>query len=179
MSENEYTTNLFSQNRVCRALWSIIYLFLFRAFGTKIFRLWRNFLLGCFGAKLHPRAGVYSSAKIWSPWNLEMDDNAWIGPNAECYNAALIKIGKDSTISQGAFLCTASHNINSRAHELITAPIIVKDQVWVAADAFIGPGVTIGQGAVVGARAVVFKDVEPWTVVCGNPAKSIKQRVIK
>jgi putative colanic acid biosynthesis acetyltransferase WcaF len=51
--------------------------------------------------------------------------------------------------------------------------------VWVASDAFIGMGVTLGQGAVVGARAAVFKNVEPWTVVGGNPARLIKKREIK
>ena len=105
-----------------------------------------------------------------------MDDNAWLGPNVDCYNADLIIIGKDSTVSQGAFLCTASHNIYSKTHELITAPIVVKDYAWIAADAYIGLGVTIGQGAVVGARACVFKDVDPWTVVGGNPAGFIKVR---
>ncbi|HNY79416.1 MAG TPA: hypothetical protein PLX34_15565 [Sedimentisphaerales bacterium] len=59
------------------------------------------------------------------------------------------------------------------------APVEIADQVWIAADAFIGPGVTVGQGAVVGARASVFKDVEPWTVVGGNPAKFIKKRELK
>ena len=59
------------------------------------------------------------------------------------------------------------------------APITIGDRAWVAADAFVGMGVTIGEGAVVGARAAVFKDVEPWTVVGGNPAKFIKKRVMK
>ncbi len=107
-----------------------------------------------------------------------MDDNAWIGPQVDCYNAALIKMEKNSTISQRAFICTASHNISSKKHELITSPIIIEQQAWIAAEAFIGPGVTIGEGAVVGARACVVKNVEPWTVVGGNPAKFIKKREI-
>ena len=61
---------------------------------------------------------------------------------------------------------------------MITAPILIEDQAWIAADAFVGMGVTIGQGAVVGARAAVFKNVEPWMIVGGNPAKPIKKRVI-
>lgn len=56
---------------------------------------------------------------------------------------------------------------------------MVNDYAWVAAEAFVGPGVIIGEGAVVGARAAVFKDVAPWTVVGGNPAKYIKDRIIK
>lgn len=59
------------------------------------------------------------------------------------------------------------------------AEIIIEDQAWICADAFIVPGVTVGQGAVVGSRAAVFKDVEPWTVVGGNPAKFIKKRELE
>lgn len=62
--------------------------------------------------------------------------------------------------------------------ELTHKPIVIASQAWVAARAFVGPGVTVGEGAVVGACAVVMKDVEPWTVVAGNPAKFIKRREI-
>ena len=112
------------------------------------------------------------------PWNLEMDEYSCLAPNVDCYNADKIKIGAHSTISQKTYLCTASHDINKSNNSLITSPIIIEDQAWIAADAFIGPGVTIRQGAVVGARACVFKDVESWTVVGGNPSKFIKKREI-
>ena len=82
-------------------------------------------------------------------------------------------------ISQGAYLCTASHDIMDKNNPLITAPIHINSFAWIASDAFIGMGVTVGEGAVVGARAAVFKDVEPWTVVGGNPAKFIKKRIIQ
>lgn len=87
--------------------------------------------------------------------------------------------GANTTVSQGAYLCTASHDITNPLNPLITAPIVIEDQAWIAAGAFVGMGVEIGQGAVVGARATVFKDVEAWTVVGGNPAKFIKKRIIK
>lgn len=104
---------------------------------------------------------------------------ACLASDVDCYNVARITIGDNTTISQGAYLCTASHDITDPLNPLITAPIVIEDQTWVAAHAFIGMGVTIGQGAVVGARAAVFKDVAPWTVVGGNPAKFLKNRVIK
>jgi putative colanic acid biosynthesis acetyltransferase WcaF len=167
------------KNRLRRALWNMIYIILFRPFGTKLFQCWRNFLLRCFGAQIHPQAGVYSTAKVWCPWKLQMEENAWIGPNVNCYNVDWIKLGKDVTISQGAYLCTASHDISKSNNPLIIAPVVIEDQVWIGADAFVGMGVTIRQGAVVGARACVFKDVESWTVVGGNPAKFIKKRIIK
>lgn len=77
------------------------------------------------------------------------------------------------------FLCTATHDYTSRKYPLVTKTITIHDWCWVAADAFISPGITIGQGSIVGARAVVTKDVAPWTVVAGNPAKFIKNRVFK
>jgi len=178
MQQNIQKANLTLTNNILRVIWKVIYVFLFRPFASKFFRRWRNLLLRLFGAKIHRNAGIYASATIWAPWNLHLDDNAWIGPKVNCYNVDFISLGKNTTISQGAHLCTASHNIMSVDHELITAPIILKDEVWVAVDSYINMGVTIGQGAVVGATASVYKDVEPWTVVGGNPAKFIKKRII-
>lgn len=108
-----------------------------------------------------------------------MDDYACLASDVDCYNVAPIHVRRFATVSQGAMLCTASHDITSPSHKLITAPIDIANQAWVGAGAFIGMGVTVGEGAVVGARAAVFKDVESWTVVGGNPAKFIKKRVIK
>ncbi|MBR0457730.1 MAG: sugar O-acetyltransferase, partial [Victivallales bacterium] len=74
---------------------------------------------------------------------------------------------------------TASHDITKGNLPLVFAPIVMEDQVWIAADAFIGMGVTVHQGAVVGARASVFKDVDAWTVVGGNPAHFLKKRELQ
>ena len=108
-----------------------------------------------------------------------MEGYSIIGPDTIIYNVDVITIKDGATISQYAYLCTASHDISDPNHHLITAPITICENAWVAADAFIGMGVTVGKGTVVGARAAVFKDVEPWTVVGGNPAKVIKKREIK
>ena len=161
-----------------RILWSIIW-FIFakplpRSFGSS----WKRFLLKLFGAKVHKTAIIYSSAIIYYPPNLKMEAYSCLASDVDCYNVSPIKIGENTTVSQKAYLCTASHNISDSQNALITAPIIIEDQAWIATDAFIGMGVTIGQGAVVGARAAVFKNVEPWTVVGGNPAKFIKKREI-
>ena len=139
---------------------------------------WKIFLLRLFGAKIHSKAVVYSSVRIYMPWNLEMAAYSCLSPEVDCYNVDKIKIGAHSTVSQKTYLCTASHDITKSSNPLITAPIIIEDQAWIGASAFIGMGVTIGQGAVVGATASVYKDVEPWTVVGGNPAKFIKKREI-
>ena len=85
-------------------------------------------------------------------------------------------IGSHATVSQYAFLCTASHDIRDPHMKLITAPIVVANQSWVCAGAFVGMGLTIGEGAVAGAMAVVTKDVPAWQIVAGNPARIIGQR---
>jgi putative colanic acid biosynthesis acetyltransferase WcaF len=92
---------------------------------------------------------------------------------------APISIGVQAVVSQYSYLCSASHDYEAPDLPLITAPIVVGARAWVAADAFVGKGVIVGEGAVVGARASVFKNVEPWTVVGGNPARSIKKRILR
>lgn len=137
----------------------------------------RNAILKAFGAMITSESTVCSSATIFAPWNLKMG-RAIVGPGAYVYNKAMVTMGDDCVLSQNSELCTASHDITSLLLPVKNAPISLGDKVWVASHVFIGPGVTIGEGAVVGARAAVFKDVEPWTVVGGNPARVIKKRVI-
>ena len=165
-------------NRIKRMVWNVCWFLLARPFPKSLCNKWKVVLLRIFGAKISFKASVYSEAKIFMPWNLVMEDGACIASGVDCYNAAPIIIRQDATVSQRTYLCTASHNISSVHHEQIEKPIIIEENAWVAAEAFIGPGVTIGEGAVVGARGVVFKNVEPWTVVGGNPAKIIKKREV-
>lgn len=175
----EYVNHIGKKHQIIRLVWNICWglfaLWLPRSMASG----WKRFLLRLFGARIAPTAVVYSSAKVYYPANLKMDDYACIASGVDCYNVAPVHIGRFATVSQGAMLCTASHDITSPNHELITAPIIISDQAWVAAGAFVGMGVNIGEGAIVGARAAVFKSVNPWDVVGGNPAKFIKKREIK
>jgi len=122
---------------------------------------------------------VLPSCKVSQPWKLTMGDYSCLSEHVDCYSVDRITIGSQVVVSQGSFLCCASHDISSPTMELTYAPIAICDQVWVAARAFVGPGVTVGEGGVVGACAVVTKDVESWTVVAGNPARFIKKREIK
>ncbi|WP_237706969.1 putative colanic acid biosynthesis acetyltransferase [Ochrovirga pacifica] len=145
----------------------------------RFFKKWRVFVLRVFGADVSWKAMVNSSVKIWAPWNLKMGDYACLGPGVDCYNQGFITIGKNVTVSQKSYLCASTHDFTSKNHELLVQPIVIQEKSWIAADAFIGPGVTVGEGAVVGARAAVFKDVAAWTVVGGNPAKFIKKRELK
>lgn len=175
----ELKSELPFRHKLERLTYGIVWTLFVRPIPRDMFSGYKRFVLRLFGAKLSDSAHVYSSAKIYMPRNLIMEGLSNIGPNTNIYNVDTITIKDHATISQGAHLCTASHDITDWNEKLITAPIVVEKYGWVAADAFIGMGVTVGEGAVVGARAAVFKDVDPWTVVGGNPARKIKDRLMK
>jgi putative colanic acid biosynthesis acetyltransferase WcaF len=137
---------------------------------------WRRFLLRLFGAKIGKQVHIYNSAIIYMPWNLEVGEWSGIGEHALIYNLGKIIIGKSTTISHRAHLCAGSHDYTLPSLPLLKPPIVILDQAWICADAFIGPGIVVGKGAVVAARAVAMKNVPSWTVVAGNPARIIKQR---
>lgn len=172
-----YNTRFSLGNKFKRLGWNIAYLLLFRTSPRPLFG-WRRFLLRCFGARIGHKANIYPTTKIWGPWNLVMADYACLGPDVDCYCMDTITIGANATVSQYAYLCTGTHDISDPHMKLQHSPITIGASAWVCADAFVAPGITIGEGAVVGARGCVFKNVEPWTVVGGNPAKFIKKRVL-
>ena len=176
---SHYHNALSRKHQVIRMLWSVVWRVLARPLPRSVGSRWKRWLLRLFGAKIASTAIVYSSAKVYYPANLVMEAYSCLASDVDCYNVALVKIGANTTVSQGAYLCTASHDITDPLNHLITAPIVIADQAWIGAKAFIGMGVIIGQGAVVGATASVYKNVEPWTVVGGNPAKFIKKRIVK
>lgn len=170
------------KNKMARAVWNIVRAILFRPFGTKLFNPWRLFLLRLFGAKVESDSGVYASTKIWAPWNLRMGHNAWLGPDVVCYNQAMVTLEDNVTVSQYSYLCSAGHktdSINENGGGLIVAPITLCQGSWVGARAFVGMGVTVGRYAIVGATASIYKDVEEYMIVGGNPAKVIRRRELK
>ncbi|MGL4313216.1 MAG: putative colanic acid biosynthesis acetyltransferase [Sphingomonas sp.] len=165
-------------NRLYRAVWSLCWLVLAR-WTPPMFNGWRCQLVRLFGGKIAAGARVRSSVQIWAPVNLTLDAHASIGPGAIIYNMAPIVIGPHVVISQRAHLCAGSHDIEDPHFQLTARPIHIGARAWVAAEAFVGPGVTVGEGAVLGARGCAFRDLEPWAVYGGNPAKLIKQRTIR
>lgn len=171
-----YNFSFSLSNKLGRLVWNLCYWIFFRPFNLNLFKGWRNLVLRLFGAKIGNNSCINASVKIWAPWNLEVGDFSSVGPGVDCYNQGKIVIGDHTIISQKTYLCASSHDFTISNFPLILKPIKIGNQVWIAADAFIAPGAFIGEGAVVGAKAAVFKKVEPWTVVGGNPAKYIKER---
>jgi putative colanic acid biosynthesis acetyltransferase WcaF len=157
-------------------MWNTISLIVFRPFGSRFFKKWRVLVLKCFGAKIEWSSHIYASVKIWAPWNLEIGAHSSLGPQVDCYNQGKISIGDNTVISQKVYLCASTHNYTKKDFPLLLKPITIGNGVWIAADAFIGPAVTIENYAVVAARAVVVKNVEKNAIVGGNPAQFIKTR---
>jgi putative colanic acid biosynthesis acetyltransferase WcaF len=163
--------------KIKRVLWALVYNTLFKYSPNPVHR-WRIFILRLFGAQISSKARISSKATITMPWNLQMEDYATLGPNAICYSPAIVKICKQATVSQYAYLCSATHDYEDAHFTLFALPITIEANAWVAADVYIGPGVTIGEGTVVGARSSVYKSLPTWKVCVGNPARPVKDRVI-
>lgn len=142
--------------------------------SPKPFWGWRRFLLRLFGARIGTGVQIHPSARIFIPWNLHMGDYSSAGFDVLIYNLGRMTIGSRVTLSQRTHLCGGTHDYRDRTMPLIKAEIHVSDDVWICADAFIGPGVSIGKRAIVAARAVVVRNVSPETIVGGNPAKPIR-----
>lgn len=138
----------------------------------------RRFLLTLFGAKIGRKVVLKPGLRVKFPWRLTIGDHSWIGEHAWIDNLALVTIGSDCCVSQGAYLCTGSHDWASPDFTLITRPITLEPGAWVAAKAVVGPGVTMGRGSVLGLGSVATRDLAAWTVYAGVPATAIKQRII-
>ena len=122
---------------------------------------------------------VHGSAKVWLPANLKLGDNVLIGPGAILYNQGAISIGSDSVVSQRAHICASTHDVSDPLFQLEIRPVSLGTKCWVAAEAFVGPGVTMGDGAVLAARGALFEDADEWSIYRGNPAVRLKPRVLR
>ena len=176
MDLSAYSHSFSLKNKISRLLWNFASLIVFRPFASRLFKKWRVLVLKCFGAKIEWSSHIYASVKIWAPWNLEIGKNSSLGPKVDCYNQGKISIGSNTVISQKTYLCASTHNYAEKKFPLVLKPITIGNGVWIAADAFIGPGVIIENNAVIAARAAVVKKVEKNTIVGGNPAQLIKTR---
>ncbi len=177
VSKSECPSPHSTSNKIGRVLWAVAWLLLFRP-SPRICFAWRRLLLRAFGAQIGQNARISPSVHIWAPWNLRVGAEASISHSVDCYCVDLLEIGDHATVSQYAFLCTASHDVADPHMALTHAPTSIANQAWVCAGAFVGPGIVVGEGAVVGARSVVTRDVEPWTIVGGNPASLLRRRVL-
>lgn len=162
-------------HRFKRLLWTICWM-VFARWTPAPFQPLRSGLLRLFGAQIHPTATVRSSVKIWWPGNLVMGPHASLGPGVICYNVAPVVLEDVAIVSQRAHLCTGTHDVDDPDFPLRAREIRIGSNAWIAAEAFVGPGVNVGEGAVLGARGVAFRDLNEWTVYAGNPAVPKRER---
>ena len=162
--------------QLLRISWWIGQFLLFK-YSLRPMYTWRRWVLRLFGAELHDHVCIQKSARVEFPWNLKMGRYSSIGENVWVYNLDKIEIGEFATISHRVFLCTGTHDFTRPQMPLVTKPIHIGKGAWIAADAYIGPGVTIGDYAVIGARSVVVKDMPQAMVCAGHPCKPLKPRL--
>lgn len=162
-------------NRLFRATWAIAWLVLARWTPPPLHR-WRRLVLRAFGARVGRGARLHASTRVWYPPNLDLGEHSLLGPGVTVYNQGRIVIGRRVVVSQRAHLCASSHDIRDPHFQLVLRPVTIEDGAWVAAEAFVGPGVTVGAHAVIGARAVLLRDAEADGVYQGNPAVRVKSR---
>ena len=178
------TNEMPGKEKLCQRIWEIMRPVLCGStpwFMRKVRLFWTRRFAGMVkGPHAYDRTcSIARNSRIDYPWRVTIGALSSIGSNAWVYALAPIEIGSRCCIGEDVRLLTGSHDVQSPNFTLVTKPIVIKDNVWIATGATILPGVTIGEGVVIAAGAVVTKDVEPWTVVGGNPAKFIKKRELK
>ena len=156
-------------------LWWVVQASLF-SWSPQFTYTWRNFLLRCFGAKIGKGVIIRPTVKVTYPWKLTVGDFSWVGDNAELYTLGEIEIGSNVVISQKSYLCAATHDYTKDTFDMIDKKITIEDEVWLAADVYIAPGITVKKGALVGARSSVFNDLPAGMICVGSPAKPVKLR---
>jgi putative colanic acid biosynthesis acetyltransferase WcaF len=152
---------------IIQALWFAVQNLLFSKWWLP--KALRPILLRLFGAEVGNNVFIRHRVRVLWPWKLTIGDDCWIGEDAWILNLEPVWIGHDVCVSQGVFLCTGSHDMNSPSLEYDNGPIIIGDGVWLCAQAMVLRGVTVGRGAVIAARARVSSDV---------PAKSLVRSTV-
>lgn len=150
----------------------------FFAWSPQFLYGWRRFLLRLFGATIGKNVLIRPTVKVTYPWKVSIGDHAWIGDDVVLYSLGEIKIGRHTVISQRSYLCTGSHDFTIPSFDIFSRPVEIGDEVWIATDVFVAPGVCVGHGSVVGVRSTVLHDLPPGKICYGNPAKVVKDRPV-
>ncbi len=176
LAADAYLRPAFSlKSRVARMVWNITWLLLYRP-SPRPFHAWRAMLLKLFGAKLGRQCFFYPGAKVWAPWMLTCEEYVAVADGAEIYNPAPVFFGSHAIVSQSAYICGATHDLDDPDFPLLAYAMSFGAYSWVCARAVVGPGVDLGEGAVLGLASVATRSLEPWTVYAGSPAARIRER---
>lgn len=136
-------------------------------------------LLRLFGAKVGRGVLIKPSVNIKYPWFLELGNDVWIGEKVWIDNLAMVEIGNNVCISQGAYLLTGNHNYKKLTFDLVVGTIVIEEGVWIGAKAIVCPNVVCKSHSVLSVASVASKNLETYSIYAGNPAVKIKNRFIK
>lgn len=161
-----------------QALWYFVNALLVRA-SWNPFRGIKIALLKIFGAKIGKGLILKNNVCIKFPWKLTVGDNVWIGEYAWIDNLDKVTIGNNVCISQGALLLTGNHDYTLTSFDYRNAPIVIEDGAWVGAKSVVCPGVTMKSHAILTVGSIATKDLDAYGIYQGNPAKKIRERIIK
>lgn len=173
--DGRYTSPYTRREKCGRLLWGLVEMTVFR-YSFPTWYGFRNMLLRLFGATVGAKTGVKRTAHFECPWNFTCGESCAVGEYAIIYALGPITLGNRVSIGQYSHLCAGAHDMNHPALPLLRPPIVLEDDAWLMADAFVGPGVTMREGALLGARSSAFRDLDPWGVYVGTPARRIKDR---
>ena len=160
--------------RVC---WYLVNEIVFKT-GFFPFYALKIFLLKLFGAKVGRGIFIKPCVNIKYPWLLHLENNIWIGEKVWIDNLALLTIGNNVCISQGAFLFCGNHDFSKPAFDLTVKPIVLEEGVWIGAGAMVCGGVICRSHSMLSAASFAASDLEAYTIYRGNPAEKIKERII-
>lgn len=163
------------RNRAGRLLWGVVRILLYRP-SPRPFHIWRAMLLRAFGAQVGVKCHFYPGSKVWAPWNLRCEDRVTLADGAEVYNPAPIFFGSHAIVSQGAYVCGATHLYNQPQFRMVSFPMTIGPHAWICARAIVGPGVNVGEGAILGLGSVATKHLDAFGVYVGSPARKLKER---
>lgn len=131
------------------------------------------------GVKIGKGSTIHMWANFFDPRGVEIGEDTIIGDHCFLDGRASLKIGSHVDIASQVLIYNSEHDIEAEDFKAIVAPVGIEDYVFVGPRAIILPGVKIGKGAVVAAGAVVTKDVPPFTIVGGVPAREIGERKLR
>jgi putative colanic acid biosynthesis acetyltransferase WcaF len=163
------------RSMLVRGLWSVLSLVVFESGWVPLYGI-KRWLLRRFGASIGAGVVIKPHVRIKFPWRLRIGEQSWIGEGVWIDNLATVHLANDACVSQGAYLCTGSHDHRRVTFDLIVKPIVVESAAWIGARAVLLPGVTVHRGAVVAAGSVVTRDVPPGVIVGGSPSRVIGER---
>lgn len=155
---------------------AIKYLF-FNSISTHVPSIrYRRLALSLLGAHINKNVRLFMGVKVRAPRGITIDSGVSIGPGVLLDGRKGITIGKNTVIAYEAIIWSLNHDYNDVNFKAKGAPVNIGSYCWICSRSIILPGVKIGDGAVVASGAVVTKDVPPYTVVGGVPAKIIGKR---